>query len=109
MYSDRKMKFSQGNKRGDKFKPRPGYTGCIICQAPDCHSSRHTEEEKAESKARYFAARKAEGRHIWRMRTVPDRNQGTCGRRMIIERKQGRRIQTRPRKAATQILTQTAI
>ncbi|KAG4427304.1 hypothetical protein IFR05_017213 [Cadophora sp. M221] len=44
-----------------RFQPRPGYTGCIICRGMDCHSSRHSDEEQAVSKARYFAARKAEG------------------------------------------------
>ena len=60
-YSDHRMKFSSGNKRGDKFQPMPGYTGCIICKKTDCHSSRHSDEEQAASKAKYFAARKAEG------------------------------------------------
>ncbi|PVH83471.1 hypothetical protein DL98DRAFT_615729 [Cadophora sp. DSE1049] len=60
-YSDRRMKFSKRNKRGDKFQPRPGYTGCIICKKIDCYSGRHSEEEQAASKTRYFAERKAEG------------------------------------------------
>ncbi|PVH67577.1 hypothetical protein DL98DRAFT_543045 [Cadophora sp. DSE1049] len=59
-YSDRKMKFSKGNKRGDKFQPRPGYTGCIICKKMDYYNGRYSEEEQAASKTRYFAERKAE-------------------------------------------------
>ena len=61
LYTFRKMKYSPGNKGGDKFKPRPGYTRYILCKKPDCHSSRHSEEKQTASKERYFAARKAEG------------------------------------------------
>ncbi|PVH79238.1 hypothetical protein DL98DRAFT_533079 [Cadophora sp. DSE1049] len=60
-YSDRKMKFSNGNKRGNRFQPRPSYTSCIICKKMDCYSSRYSDEEQAAFKVRYFAERKAEG------------------------------------------------
>ena len=60
-YSDRKMKFSSGNKRGDKFQLKPGYISCFIYKKINCYNSRYSKEEQAVFKARYFAARKAEG------------------------------------------------
>ena len=59
MYLNRKIKFSQSNKRKNKFKPRLGYIRYIICQALNCHNSRYIEEEKVKFKAQYFVARKA--------------------------------------------------
>jgi len=58
MYLDYKIKFSQGNKRGDKFKLRLSYIRYIICQALNCHNSHYTKKKKAKFKAQYFATRK---------------------------------------------------
>tara|TARA_R110002060_G_scaffold22842_6_gene30993 strand:- start:3825 stop:4049 length:225 start_codon:yes stop_codon:yes gene_type:complete len=55
------MKFSQGNKHGNKFKLKLSYIKYIICQAPNCHNSYYIKKKKAKSKAQYFATRKAEG------------------------------------------------
>ena len=60
MYLDYKMKFSQGNKHGNKFKLKLGYIRYIICQALNYYNSHYTKKKKAKSKAQYFVARKAE-------------------------------------------------
>ena len=54
------MKFSSGNKRGNKFQLMLGYIGYIICKKTDYYSSRYFNKEQAASKARYFVTRKAE-------------------------------------------------
>jgi len=51
MYLNYKIKFSQSNKCGDKFKLKLGYIRCIICQALDCHSSCYIKKKKAKFKA----------------------------------------------------------
>ena len=61
MYLNCKIKFSQGNKRKDKFKPKPNYIRCIICLMLNCYNSYYTEKKKAKFKARYFTTRKAKG------------------------------------------------
>ena len=55
MYLNCKIKFSQGNKRENKFKPKLGYIRYIICLMLDCYNSYYIKEKKAKFKAQYFA------------------------------------------------------
>ncbi|PVH74052.1 hypothetical protein DL98DRAFT_659049 [Cadophora sp. DSE1049] len=60
------MKFSPGNRRGDKFQPKPGYTGCITDSDTSAEIegfSEESDEEPAEGKSLFttvFTASEAE-------------------------------------------------
>ena len=51
MYLNRKMKFSQGNKRKNKFKLKLGYIRYIIYLALDCYNFYYIKKKKAKFKA----------------------------------------------------------